>query len=129
MGGVIAANFYAEDLGISVEHAERVASFTEQFTGTPAIGSIKPWAAGDMVRVYVEIRSQNSLQPIKTYDKLFYDARENEAYLSGCAYGKTERRPLRDCLKWKSGMFSGAKTRQWVQEFAEEFYAKKANWD
>lgn len=123
-------NFYAEDLGVSLQQAVKIDRFISLCRKSDAITSVSPWVKGDMIRVYVEFWTQNSRGVFDTnYDKFYYDVIQNDFFVFGYAYGSPIRATGNDVLKWKSGAFSGAKTRQRVKDFLEVFYNEKSDWD
>lgn len=119
----MSAEFYAEDLGIDINLAKKMSSFLDLARSQKAILEAHPWVRGGMVRVYIEIWSQNKRNPIDMLYKSFYDAVHDEVYFVQYLYGRTEKRTLLDVSKIKSSTnFSGANTKAAIREFSEAFY-------
>jgi len=123
----MSAKFYAEDLGISMDHAERLAWFME-LSGLKAVESKVPWAKHGKVRVYIELWSQNRRPAVDGFDKCYYDAVEDDVFVSG-AFSTGSVLRLSDLSRMRYSLFSGARTRGVIQEFCEVFYEQKANRD
>lgn len=116
------AIFYSEDLGVSLDAGERMANFMELANHSKAITSCAPWAKHGRARVYFDLWSQNSLSPIDGLDKSFYDAEDDEIYVSTNFYGTSRTIALSTVLTFGKSCFSGAKTRAALKELAEVFY-------
>lgn len=121
----MSAKFYAEDLGISMDRANRLAWFME-LPKLKAVVSKRPWAKHGKCRVYIELWSQNKLSPIEFVKDCYYDADEDDVFLSFSAYHNYWTIKLSELGRQS---FSGAKTRSAMQEFREVFYEQKANRD
>lgn len=121
-----AAEFYAEDLGVAPEIASRIAWAMTVATGAQAIEKRVAWAKHGKVRVYFDLWSQNSILAVRGFDRCYYDAERDDAFVAGYFYGRTLERPISDLLWMAPGSFSGAKTRTAIREFAEVFYEQKA---
>lgn len=121
-----AAEFYAEDLGVAPEIASRIAWAMTVATGAQAIEKRVAWAKHGKVRVYFDLWSQNSILAVRGFDRCYYDAERDDAFVAGYFYGRTLERPISDLLWMAPGNFSGAKTRTAIREFAEVFYEQKA---
>ena len=121
-----ASAFYAEDLGIDIERAERIAWFMSIAKAHPAIESCTPWAQHGKIRVYMVVWSQNSLQAMREFDRAYYDADQDDVFFAGYFYGRTFARKLSSVSSLDPGNFSGAKTRTKLRNFSEVFYEKKA---
>lgn len=125
MDGVSAA-FYAEDLGVTPEVASRIAWAMACAQGHRAITKRVPWAKHGKARVYFDLWSQNSILAVRGFDRCYYDAERDDAFVAGYFYGRTLERPLSDLLWMDPGNFSGAKTRAALRDFVEVFYEQKA---
>lgn len=120
-----AAEFYAEDLGIAPEVSARIAWAMAVAPGAKAIEKRIAWAKHGKVRVYFDLWSQNSILAVRGFDRCYYDAERDDAFVAGHFYGRTLERPISDLLWMDAGNFSGAKTRAALREFAEVFYEQK----
>lgn len=131
MGGNLApdglAKFYAEDLSVSDATAARIAMFMRFSQNVFFIINPRPWARYGECRVYFKPRSQNNLPAFKFGDRWFYDAVENEVYVTSPFLGR--RLTLNEVATRYTRYLSGAKTRQWIQRFSESFYEEKTHWD
>ena len=87
----MSAEFYAEDLGIGLGLAEKVSDFVSLAKNQEAISKVTPWVKDGMVRVYIELWSQNSMKPLDMLEKCFYDAVDHEVYFIQYGYGRTEK--------------------------------------
>lgn len=116
------ARFYAEDLGVSLEHAERVARFMSIATASKACINPRPWAKHGKVRVYFDVWSQNSRSPIDGLMEAYYDADEDDVIFVRLMYGQTIRVRLGDLPRKGRSYYSGAATRSALLEFAGVFY-------
>lgn len=128
MNGAGAA-FYAEDLNVSLDIAEKVSWAIAACHGSKAIEKRTVWAAHGFVRVYFSLWSQNSIDAIRGYNKCYYDAARDDIFVSGYFYGRVIERPFSDIVNMSAQNFSGAKTRAAIREFSEVFYEQKANRD
>lgn len=126
-----ASVFYAEDLGISMGEAVKISSFMSFARSQPFCQNPKPWVKDEIIRVYFEPWSQNSLPALTRYcDKAYYDSVENDVFISAYAYGRTDRFKMSYVVSvFGRTSFSGAKTRKAFYEFAEAFYEQKDNWN
>lgn len=122
------AQFYAEDLGIALDLAARVAGFMEIAQASPAIERASPWAKHGKVRVYFEPWSQNRRGVYHLADTWYYDAIENEVYATGFFYNCKHIYMLSQLVQYSASNFAGAKTKQRLKEFSEVFYGQKASW-
>lgn len=126
----MSVKFYQEELGVSEQQALRIMEFMKLCHRCEGVVSAKPWVKNGTVRVYIDFWSQNKRPPFDTfYDKNFYSPDDNEFYLTGFVYQQRVKACGKDCLGWKSGAFNGAKTREKIKSFLEEFYNEKANWN
>lgn len=121
----MSAKFYAADLGISLDLAERI----PRFMVLAKYMSPKPWVKEGMVRVYFEPWSQNSRRVFHLADKWFFDATKNEVFATGFFYGCKHEYTLKRLVSLSTSNFSGAKTKARLIEFSERFYGKEANRD
>jgi len=126
---MIAAKFYAESLGIPGDLANRVAGFMAIANSSPTILSARTWVKDGMVRIYFEPWSQNKRLVFHLADKWYFDARENDVFCTGRAYGTTHLYRLHEIVRLSAGNFAGAKTKASIKEFSEVFYEQKATWD
>ena len=121
----MSAKFYAADLGIGMDLAERVSRFMVLAKDM----SPRPWVKNGMVRVYFEPWSQNRLPVFHLADKYFYDAVKDDVFATGFFYGCKHEYTLKRLVSLSTSNFSGAKTKARLVEFSELFYGKEANRD
>lgn len=121
----MSAVFYSEHLNIDLWRAELIANFIELTKNLHAIDSARPWADKGYARVYIDLWSQNRLEPLAFMVKCYYDADHNEVYMTFNIGGKWSTKTLKDEF-YKP---SGAKTRKALEEFRRVFYEQKVNWD
>lgn len=122
------ARFYAEDLGISLEHAERVARFMSIATASKACINPTPWAKHGQVRVYFDVWSQNNLPAVEALEAAYFDASKNGVFIQQQIYGRRQVRDLKEIVRGKKAIFSGAKTKAALIDMAGAFYGQKASW-
>lgn len=125
----MSAEFYAEDLGISLVLAKRIAWAMTVANGAEAVESRSVWAKHGKARVYFNLRSQNRFNAFRAYDRCYYDANDDELYVSGYSYGIHIKKKFSDAVKMDAGNFSGAKTREALRDFSRVFYEQKTNRD
>lgn len=118
----MSAAFYAENLGIDLCQGKGISDFIEKFKDHKSISRFAEWARGDLIRVYIELWSQNSLNAISALDKAFYDVEEKEIYITQYRYGETTKTPLSKVVLFGRSSFSGAKTRAAIKDLADLFY-------
>lgn len=123
----LATAFYVEDLSAPEIIATRLVAFMQFSSGIFFVTNPRPWAAHGYYRVYFEPRSQNSLPAFILADRWFYDGDDNEVYARSPTLGRNLT--LHEVSTNFSRELSGAKTRQWLQEFSEAFYEQSAYWD
>lgn len=118
-----AAHFHSEDLGIPMELAENLAKFMAVAHHCNAVTDPKVWSKHGLARVYFELWSQNSLPPLEMLQRAYYDAADDDVYFVRSYPDDDITETLIQVAQKKSrGIFSGAKTRAAIKEFAEKFY-------
>ncbi len=130
----MSAAFYAEDLGIDLNQAARIADFMQLASASECVLEPKPWAKHGKVRVYFDVWSQNRKAPFSMAEKWYYDVSSNDVHAVGMNYGSWYTYKLAEIIELANTggcktNFSGAKTRDRLIEFAEAFYEQKANWN
>lgn len=118
----MSAEFYAEDLGIDLECASRISRFIDKVINLRAVNSARPWAKNEMARVYVDLWSQNKMEPVMGVSKCYYDAYSDNVCLAISGHHGFSIISLREAASRPNSCFSGAKTREAIKEFAEVFY-------
>ena len=125
----MAARFYAESLGITLDQGEAVARFMALAQKSKACISPAPWAKHGKARVYFEIWSQNSLSAIECIEAAYFDAGIGDIFVQQYMYGSRVARPLSEIVSGKKDIFSGSKTKAALVEMAEAFYGQSSDWD
>lgn len=119
----MSGEFYSEDLGVSAHQGIMIADFMMIAHNERAVKAARPWAKEGLARVYIEIWSQNSLNPVEQLTKCYYDADLDDVFFIRSYCGTDSRETLGQIANKRSaGIFSGAKTRQAIKDFAEAFY-------
>jgi len=127
---MIAAAFYAEELGCSDAQARRVVEAMRFLGGQSFACNPTPWAKHDKTpRIYFDAWSQNSFPAVARHYRWYYDAERHDIFASG-ANGVS---PLSAFVRLAQtsgyrGSFSGSRTRQALVGFGEAFYAQKDAW-
>lgn len=111
------ARFLEEDRGIPAHLSRSVAHFMYRAGILKAVQRPKVWVpeGSDMVRVYFDLWSQNSMLPIRWSDRTYFDAENIRVY--AMVLGTRERHEL--SAKWRKSMYSGARTRAAIEELVE----------
>jgi len=123
----MSAIFYAEDLGIDIHDAERVADFMALAAKSPFVTKTSPWVGHGKVRVYFDPWSQNRRRVYQLADKWFYDCLADDVFAQGYFYSSWHLRRLSELVNLSPGNFSGAKTKRAMIDFSEIFYEQKTN--
>lgn len=128
----MSAQFYQEQLGVSLAAAKRIASFMAFARSQKAIESPQPWAKHQKARVYFSLWSQNNRNPIEALQCVggaYYCAETNEIHLKFYRYGLWVETLSQSVSKYSPSYYSGAKTREEIKQMARCFYEQKNAWD
>ena len=113
--------FYAEAYSISIERAEKIGAFMEEFQSLPLLKDVRIWCKYGKARVYFEMNSQNSLGAFKPAFKFFYDADANDVF-ADCGFKTWGTIEISRLKRFGNSYFSGAKTRKQIFQFIDDFY-------
>ena len=119
--------FYEEMYGIDSESAKRIGAFMDEMASHEVIKSAMPWCKHGKKRVYIKLNSQNRFGAFKPAFNIYYDAEKNDIFVdtSQNTWGIIKFERLR---RFGNSCFSGAKTRELIFDFMDDFYEKSRNW-
>ena len=119
--------FIMEDTLAEPEEAWRMARFIKFVSGQSVVLNPNIWVRGDRARVYFELESQNSLNPIKFAEKFYFCAAKNDIIAVYIIGGARKEHSLCDANFNCSSSFSGAKTREKIKTFVTLFSQEFSN--
>lgn len=107
--------FVAKDNNIPLDVAENLVKMQEKIKGLQAINKSWIWVKPGQCRLYIDIWSQNSIEPIAFSVKYWFDAIENKWFYTS-DYNQIFCDDNINNM-WPKNNFSGAKTRKAFEEF------------